>query len=100
MLEVNNRNTRPRCEMCSKLTIKIPERRHFTPRSSVSIVNFEHVNGGWDKKTFRGFPINDRFVKKSFCASISNSLHIYFSALQNVYPILLLTFWRRLQMKG
>ena len=27
MFQVNNRNTRARCEICSKLTIKIPERR-------------------------------------------------------------------------
>ena len=29
MLKVNNRNTRARCEICSKLTIKTPERRHW-----------------------------------------------------------------------
>ena len=29
MLKVNNRNTRTRCEICSKLTIKTPERRHW-----------------------------------------------------------------------
>ena len=48
-LKVNNRNTRTRCEICSKLTIKIPERRqwpYFTLCSSVSIVNFEQVNAG------------------------------------------------------
>ena len=28
MFKVNNRNTRTRCEICLKLTIKIPERRH------------------------------------------------------------------------
>ena len=28
LLKVNNRNTRTRCEICSKLTIKTPERRH------------------------------------------------------------------------
>ena len=28
MFKVNNRNTRTRCEICSKLTIKAPERRH------------------------------------------------------------------------
>ena len=28
LLKVNNRNTRTRCVICSKLTIKIPERRH------------------------------------------------------------------------
>ena len=27
LLKVNNRNTRARCEICSKLTIKTPERR-------------------------------------------------------------------------
>ena len=61
MFKVNNRSTRRKCEICSKLTIKIPERRHcrrsgifivnfehFTPSSTVSIVNFEQVNAGWD----------------------------------------------------
>ena len=28
LFKVNNRNTRKRCQICSKLTIKIPERRH------------------------------------------------------------------------
>ena len=44
MFKVNNRNPRTRYEICSKLIIKTPERRHgtyFTPCSSVSIVNFE-----------------------------------------------------------
>ena len=44
MLKVKNRNTRTRCEICSKLTIKTPERRHWP---GVSIVNFEQVNAGW-----------------------------------------------------
>ena len=42
MLEVNNRNTRARCEMCSKSTIETPERRQ-SRRSGVFIVNFEHI---------------------------------------------------------
>ena len=29
LLKVNNRNTRTRCKICSKLPIKIPERRHW-----------------------------------------------------------------------
>ena len=41
LLKVNNRNTRTRFEICSKLTIK-------TPCSSVSIINFEHVIAGWE----------------------------------------------------
>ena len=48
MFKVNNRNTRTRCEICSKLTIKTPERRYFTPYSSVSIVNFGQINAGWE----------------------------------------------------
>ena len=43
MFKVNNRNTRTRCEICSKLTIKTPERRQWR-RSGVFIVNFEHIS--------------------------------------------------------
>ena len=32
LLKVNKRNTRTRCEICSKLTIMIPERHHIFPR--------------------------------------------------------------------
>ena len=32
--------------MCSKLTIKAPERRYLR-RSGVFAVNFEQVNAGW-----------------------------------------------------
>ena len=43
MFKVNNKNTRTRCEICSKLTIKTPERRHWR-RSGIFIVNFEHIS--------------------------------------------------------
>ena len=42
LLKVNKRNTRTRCEVCSKLTIKTPERRYWHC-SGVLIVNFEHI---------------------------------------------------------
>ena len=42
MFKVNNRNVRTRCEICSKLTIKIPERRQWH-RSGTFTVNFEHI---------------------------------------------------------
>ena len=29
LFQVNNRNTKKRCEICTKLTIKAPERRHW-----------------------------------------------------------------------
>ena len=56
MFKVNNRNTRIKCEICSKLTIKPLERRYSkliikTPerhwrRSGVFIVNFEWRRSG------------------------------------------------------
>ena len=60
LFKVNNRNTTKRCEICSKLTIKTPTRRHwrrsgffggfwtyFTPISSVYIVDFEQIDVRW-----------------------------------------------------
>ena len=43
LFKVNNRNTRTRCQICSKLTIKIPKRRQWR-RSGIFIVNFEHIS--------------------------------------------------------
>ena len=40
LLKVNNRNTRKRYKLCSKLTIKTPEQRHWH-RSGVFFVNAE-----------------------------------------------------------
>ena len=43
MFKVNNRNTGTRCDICSKLTLKTPERRYWR-RSGVFNVNFEHIS--------------------------------------------------------
>ena len=43
MFKVNTRNTRIRCEICSKLTIKILEQRQLR-RFAVFIVKFEHIS--------------------------------------------------------
>ena len=43
LIKVNNRNTRKRCEIFSKLTIKTPEWRRCR-RSGVFIVNFENIS--------------------------------------------------------
>ena len=43
MFKVYNKNTITRREICSKLTIKIPEERQCR-RSGVFIVNFEHIS--------------------------------------------------------
>ena len=48
MFRVNNRNIRARCEICSKLAIKIPERRLCSKLimtiPSIFIINFEHIS--------------------------------------------------------
>ena len=63
LVKTNNGNTRTMCEICSKLTIKIPEQSHWH-RSGVFIVNFkqishnvrvyivdfEQVNANWDSE--------------------------------------------------
>ena len=43
MFKVSNRNTRARCEVCSKLIIKTLERHHWG-HSGVFIVNCEHIS--------------------------------------------------------
>ena len=43
LIKVKNRSTRKRCEICSKLTIKTPERRQVR-RSGVLIANSEHIS--------------------------------------------------------
>ena len=47
LLKVNNRSTRIRCEICSKLTLKTPERHHWR-HADVFIVNFQHTSRLWD----------------------------------------------------
>ena len=42
LLKINNRNIRTKSEIFSKLTMKIPDRRHWC-RSGVFIVNFEQT---------------------------------------------------------
>ena len=46
LFKVNNKNTRKRCEIWTKLTIKTAERRP-SPFSSVFIVDFEEINVSW-----------------------------------------------------
>ena len=74
MFKVNKRNTRTRCEICSKVIIKTPERRQWRQCSSVSIVNFEQVNAGWVSinalvivALFESFSLSDKTYKTAKC---------------------------------
>ena len=67
LLKVNNRNTRTRCKICLKVTMKTPERR-------LSIANFEHVIAGWDRRflvILKNFLNN--FYSKRMEISLSNT---------------------------
>ena len=44
MFKVNNRNTKTRCEICSKLTIKTPEPHQWRRSGVFTIVKFEHIS--------------------------------------------------------
>ena len=44
LLKVNNRDTRAKYEICSKLTIKTQERYHWPRSGGAFIVNFEHIS--------------------------------------------------------
>ena len=43
LVQSQQKNTGKRSEICSELTMKIPERRHL-PRSGSLIVNFEYIS--------------------------------------------------------
>ena len=94
MLKVNNRDTRARCEISSKLKIKIPERRqlwiYFTPCSSVSIFNFEQVNSGWDRSPIFYVHIRDLLTKGILL------LRIYFFSWGANWSSALIQNWRNL----
>ena len=91
LFKVNNRNTRKSYEICSKLTIKTPERHqwlwtYFTAFSSVSIVDFEQVNVSWGSKNifFRTDKVEGASLKKvainvSLSHLISNKSYFYWA---------------------
>ena len=62
LFKVNNREARKKCEICSEVTIKTPEWRHWC-HSGVFIVNFEHISYlflvflllTWNKQILAGF---------------------------------------------
>ena len=77
MFKFHNISNRTMCEICSEL--KTTERRssfwclycylwtYFTPFSSVSIVNFEEVNAGWDHLKFFWRPTSTNFYILKYC---------------------------------
>ena len=111
LFEVNNRNTRTRREICSKLTIKTPRRRHWlytifrslmlfwfiycylwtylTPCSSVSIVDFEQTNCVWEKDLWRKGLITSFVFTRKFqqISTVRVSIAIHFLVFCKFLPL-------------
>ena len=79
MFKVNNRNTRTRCEICSKLTIKIPERRHWQVDAGWNTTKTGdlHINSLSDKLLGITFDCKWKFNKhiKDICQNASQKLN-------------------------
>ena len=67
MFKVNNKDTRTRCEMCSKLTMKTPEQNETT----VFIVNFEYISHLFLE--FQLFILNKLMLAGCICGKYSCS---------------------------
>ena len=76
--QVNNRNTRKMCEICSNLTIKTPERRQWR-NSSVFIINFEH-----NSQVFLVFLL----LTLKMWMFVGLGIHFWFSALGKLWLII------------
>ena len=78
LIKVNNKNTRKRCEICSKLTIKTPERNQW--RQYVSMVDFEQVNVS-GKDDFQISYFSGKLISKLALRTISFENKIFDSLL-------------------
>ena len=107
MYKVNTRNSRKRCGICSKLTIKTPERCNWR-RSGVFIVSFEHyftlfpwasiidfkpVNFSWVSFGLKSFDLELKMnAKNSFCGGkcleLGKSKVINFVKIQTIVFLL------------
>ena len=90
LLKVNNRNTRTRCEICSKLTIKIPER-------CTGVINFEDMIAGWEYCVLIDFISQYKLwiISEVFCKSyLSRSLFRLFNTIyRRTALILVIQIW-------
>ena len=92
LFKVNNRNTRTRCEICSKLTIKIPERRRRC--SGIFIINFEHISHlvlvflllTWKCNCRLGSLHPTLFTSKTASGALHHSLFLGMRILQICFP--------------
>ena len=78
--KVNNRNTRKRCEIYSKLTQKNSRTTSMT-FSGVFIVNFEHINVSWVPTVFSGASFGLHHYK----ASVKKKAVTFITTLTKTY---------------
>ena len=101
MFKVNNRSTRKRCEICSKLTTETPERHqgrqpgtfivNFENIShlffSVSIVDFEQANFCWVFFFIFDYKVLFVCVKDKTCLRMAIPAH-YFNIFGSIFGVL------------
>ena len=106
LLKVDKRNSRTRCEICLKLTIKTPERRQW-PRSGVFIVNFEYIShlvllfllltlnmwlpAGFTYTIIRSFLLDIIYPNLHF--ALSNLTTLMLSLLNFICYVFVIVFW-------
>ena len=110
LLKVSNRNTRTRCEIFLKVTIKTPERRHWR-RFGVFIVDFEHIShlvfllwtlniiiAGWEVNPFHKW--NHIRSQILFLKTMANCMCLHNKILfpWNLFPELINAFCLLIQM--
>ena len=92
MFKVNNRSTRKRCEICSKLTIETPERHQGRQPGTfivnfVSIVDFEQVNFCWVFFFIFDYKVLFVCVKDKTCLRMAIPAH-YFNIFGSIFGVL------------
>ena len=79
MFKVNNRNTRTRCEICSKLALKTPERcRHLLAQSK----HWKYENDVWYL-----FKVNNKYTKTSLTSGVFIVNFEQISHIMLVFPL-------------
>ena len=89
MFKVNNRNTRTRCDICSKLTIKIPERRQWLGKICPQTRPFWVMCSWYDEYFIRKpvHPIGRRFHNLQGIKQRSQNTNLVFNSKKIKYML-------------
>ena len=95
VFKVNNRNTRKRCEISSRLTTNTPEWRHWRC-SGVFIANFEHISHFYRVSILNFEQVNVSWaVNSEQNSTLNSSQYLEITFISQIFKILL-NFWSSL----